>query len=78
MTPATSLIMYFDLSCSAVHAFLIFCFFLNGQSDSHCDGIKHNSQEINSLQIQQNTNTLIHISLLHDRKKDIYMAGYKC
>ena len=21
------------------------------------------------------TNTLIHISLLHDRKKDIYMAG---
>ena len=23
-----------------------------------------------------NTNTLIHISLLHDKKKDIYMAGY--
>ena len=27
MTLATSLIVYFDLSCSAVHAFLIFCFF---------------------------------------------------
>ena len=27
MTLATSLIMYFDLSCSALHAFLIFCFF---------------------------------------------------